>query len=259
MRRSPSLPTVLAVLSPVGILAAWWWWSTTNESFFFPPLPDIIEALREDWLFERVPTDLLATLERFAIGYALAVALGVTAGVLLGLRRGVARMVWPVVEFMRALPPPALLPFVIVAIGIDNQGKIFLIVLGSVWPVLLNSIDGVRGVDSPLLDTARSFGASPRQLLVTVRLPAALPQIVAGMRSSLAIALILTIISELVATREGVGFTILQDQRTFDMDGMWGGMLMLGILGIALNGCFSIAERRSLRWYHARARLLEQS
>lgn len=259
MRGRVSLATVLTVLSPVLMVAVWWRWTTLGDSFFFPPLPEVLTSFRQEWLFARVATDLAATLRRCAIGYAVATVVGISAGVVLGLSRSLAGLVRPVVEFMRALPPPALLPFTIVAIGIDDRAKVFLIVLGSIWPILLNTIDGIRGVDPGLVDAARSYGADSRGLLVSVRMPAALPQVVAGMRSSLSIALILTIISELVATGEGIGFFIVQQQRTFQMDAMWGGMLMLGLVGISLNAAFSAAERRVLGWYHARAGLQEQS
>lgn len=246
---------VLMVMCPVLIIGGWWWWTTTNDSFYFPPLPDIVAAFRDDWVFERVGSDLAATMRRFLIGYNLAVVLGVGVGLALGLFRGAARTVWPVVEFMRALPPPALLPFTIVAIGIDDRAKVFLIVLGSIWPILLNTIDGIRGVDSTLLESARSYGAGRGALLRTVQIPAALPQVMAGMRSSLSIALILTVISELVATSEGVGFSILQSQRNFQIDSMWAGMLMLGLVGVGMNALFTQVERRILHWYHVRAEL----
>lgn len=246
----------LMVACPVLIVGAWWWWTSANDSFYFPPVPEIFGTFLDEWVFERVGTDLAATMQRFLIGYGLAVVLGVGIGIGLGLSRGVARMVAPVVEFMRAIPPPALLPFTIVAIGIDDRAKVFLIVLGSIWPILLNTIDGIRGVDTALVDSVRSYGAGRSATVATVQIPAALPQVFAGMRSSLAIALILTVISELVATSEGVGFSILQSQRNFQIDSMWAGMLMLGIVGVTINALFTLFERRVLRWYHARAELL---
>jgi len=252
-RSLPQLTTALQVASPILIIAIWWLWSESADSFFFPPLSEILSAFRENWLFERTTSDLVASLRRFGIGYVLSVVLGVGLGAVLGLSKTVARWTGPVVEFMRALPPVALLPFTIVVVGIEDRGKVFLIVLGSIWPILLNAIDGMKGTEEEFIDAAKSYGARASDIFWTVRIPSALPQIVAGMRSALSIALILTVISELFAATEGVGFFILQAQRNFDMPGMWSGMIMLSIVGFSLNALFSLGEKRVLRWYHLRA------
>lgn len=252
-RSLPKFTTIVQLVSPVLIVAIWWVWSASADSFFFPPLSEILVAFQENWLFERTTSDLVASLQRFGLGYVLSVVLGVSIGAVLGLSKTIARWTGPVVEFMRALPPVALLPFTIVVVGIEDRGKVFLIVLGSIWPILLNAIDGMKGTQEEFVDAAKSYGASAADIFWTIRLPSALPQIVAGMRSALSIALILTVISELFAATEGVGFFILQAQRNFDMPGMWSGMIMLSIVGITLNGLFSLGERRALRWYHLRA------
>lgn len=249
--RRPTTAVMLA--TPIALVAGWWLWSSTADSFFFPPLPEILDSFVDTWVFERFGSDVVPSLRRFGLGYVLACIFGVVIGVTIGLNQLVARTTGPLVEFMRAVPPVALLPFTIVVVGIDDRGKVFLIVLGSVWPILLNTIDGVRGVDEGLLDAARSYGASARQLIVSVRLPAALPQIMAGMRSSLSIALILTVISELWAATEGVGFFVLQAQRNFDMPAMWSGMVMLSIIGITLNAVFSLVNNTVLGWFIERA------
>ena len=111
------------------------------------------------------------------------------------LRRATA----PVVEFLRSIPPPALIPFAIVVIGIGDDMKVFIIAFVCLWPVLLNTIDGINGIDPTLKDTARVYGISGRDRLMRITLPAASPQIFAGMRLSLSLALILMVISEMVA------------------------------------------------------------
>ena len=127
----------------------------------------------------------------------------------------------------------------------------------SIWPVLLNTIDGVTGIDPTLNDTARVYGVSGRQRLLRIVLPAASPQIFAGMRTSLSLALILMVISEMVASTNGIGYFVLQSQRTFAIPEMWSGILLLGILGYVLNAGFMLVERRVLRWHRgARASTL---
>jgi ABC-type nitrate/sulfonate/bicarbonate transport system permease component len=125
------------------------------------------------------------------------------------------------------------------------------------WPVLLNTIDGVTGIDPTLRETARVYGVGGRDRLRRIVLPAASPQIFAGMRTSLSLALILMVISEMVASTNGIGFFVLQSQRSFAIPEMWSGILLLGLLGYALNLIFVVVERRVLAWHRgARASAL---
>ena len=110
------------------------------------------------------------------------------------------------------------------------------------------------GVDPTLRDTSRVYGISSRDRVLKVMFPAAAPQIFAGMRTSLSLALILMVISEMVASTNGIGYFVLQCQRSFDIPEMWSGILLLGILGYALNGIFLLIERRALRWHRGARR-----
>ena len=131
------------------------------------------------------------------------------------------------VQFLRAVPPPSLIRFGIVVLGTGTAMKVFLIAFVCVWPVLLNTLDGVRGVDPTLRDTARVYGIPLRDRVRYVLLPAAGPQIFAGMRTSLSLALILMVISEMVASTNGIGYFVLQSQRTFAIPEMWSGIILL--------------------------------
>jgi ABC-type nitrate/sulfonate/bicarbonate transport system permease component len=124
------------------------------------------------------------------------------------------------------------------------------IVSGAVWPVLLNTVEGVRAVDEVLSDTSRCYGITGWARLRRLVLPAASPQIVAGMRQALSISIILMVISELFGSTNGLGFSIIQFQRSFAIPEMWSGILLLGLLGFVLSLLFQFFERRSLRWYH---------
>jgi ABC-type nitrate/sulfonate/bicarbonate transport system permease component len=173
----------------------------------------------------------------------------VAIGTALGTSRTLRRAVSPIVEFLRSIPPPALLPFAIVVIGVGDDMKIFIIAFVCIWPVLLNTIDGINGSDPTLRDIARVYGVSGRDRLLRMTLPAASPQIFAGMRLSLSLAVILMVISEMVASTNGIGFFVLQSQRSFAIPEMWSGILLLGILGYLLNLIFVIVERRVLAWH----------
>ena len=249
MRRLRDLALQLVV--PALVLLGWGLWSARAENFFFPALTDILASFRANWLFARVPSDVLPSLERMLAGYSLAVVGGVAAGVLIGSIRPVRWAAGPPIEFLRAIPPPVLIPFAILTFGIGPQFKVFVIAIGCVWPVLLNTIDGVRGIDPTLRETARSYRIGPLARLLWVVLPAASPRIFAGMRTAVALALILMVISEMEASTNGIGFFILQSQRSFAIPDMWSGILLLGLLGFALNAGFVELERRVLRWHRA--------
>lgn len=237
-----ALPTVI-----VGV-----YWAVTAQpgaSFYTPTPPAIASAFVELWFSERFFVDVLPSLGRLLVGFALAAVLGVGLGVLLGLDARVRATVEPVLEFLRAIPPPVLVPLMIMLAGIDDSMKVTVIVFGCVWPVLLNTVEGVRAVDPVLSDTARCYGLSgPTRLRVLV-LRSASPQIMAGLRLALALAIILMVISEMFASSSGLGFAIVQFQRTFAIPEMWAGMVLLGVIGFLLSSLFELVEGRVLGWY----------
>jgi ABC-type nitrate/sulfonate/bicarbonate transport system permease component len=252
-----ALGTALEIAVPLALLGAWALWSSGSETYYFPPLTDILRTFADTWLFERVGSDVVPSMIRLGLGYGIACAVAVALGLALGLSRPLRRALDPVVHFLRAVPPPALLPFGILVLGVGTSMKVFIIAFVCLWPVLLNTIDGVAGVDPTLRETARSYGIAPRDRVLRVMLPAAAPQIFAGMRTSLSLALILMVISEMVASTNGIGYFVLQSQRSFAIPEMWSGILLLGILGYVLNAVFLLIERRVLRWHRgARASAL---
>jgi ABC-type nitrate/sulfonate/bicarbonate transport system permease component len=256
-RRRRWLAAGLEVTVPILLLVAWGLWSAGSNNYYYPPLTDILSTFADTWLFERVGSDVVPSLLRMGVGYAIAVGVGIGMGLLLGLSSRARRAAAPIVEFLRAIPPPALLPFAILVIGVGDSMKVFIIAFVCLWPILLNTIDGVTGIDPTLRETTRMYGIEGRERLWRVMLPAASPQIFAGMRTSLSLALILMVISEMVASTNGIGYFVLQSQRTFALPEMWSGILLLGILGYALNGAFVLIERRVLRWHRgARASAL---
>ena len=240
---------------PVLLLAVWWLVTAGSTDPYVPPLREIVAVFPETWGTDRITSDVLPSLGRLLVGYSLAVLVGIAIGVWIGssvLMRGLAE---PVLEFFRAIPAPVLVPVLIVVAGIDDTMKILVIVLGSLWPVLLNTAAGVRGVDEVLRDTARTYRLGRVTRLRKVTLRSASPQIVAGARQSLSVAIILMVISEMFASSNGLGFTVVQFQRTFAIPQMWTGILVLGALGVLLSLLFGVAERHYLRWYVGQRRL----
>ncbi len=179
-----------------------------------------------------------------------AIAAGVILGILIGSFRTLRRLLEPLLEFFRAIPPPVMLPLLMIIMGVNWRMQVFVIIFGSLWPVLLNTVEGVRATDEVQRETARSYQLGRADRLRYLTLPAAAPQIMAGVRQSLSIALILMVISELWYTSSGLGFTIVQFQRNFAIPEMWSGILLLGLIGLALALIFRYVERYVLRWYH---------
>lgn len=249
--------TVLEITIPLLALGLWALLSTNSQTYYFPPLGDILTTFKDTWLFERVGSDVVPSLLRMFAGFGIAIVVAVTAGLALGASARARRAFSPIVEFLRAIPPPALLPFSILVIGVGDSMKVFIIAFVCLWPILLNTIDGVTGVDPTLRETAKVYGIPQSQVVRRVMLPAATPQIFAGLRTSLSLALILMVISEMVASTNGIGYFVLQSQRTFAIPEMWSGIILLGLLGYLFNGVFVLIEKRVLRWHRgARASAL---
>jgi ABC-type nitrate/sulfonate/bicarbonate transport system permease component len=234
---------------PIILFALWFVLSNGSENFYAPPLKTILRAFADTWTPDRLRTDVVPSIWRLAAGYALAAVIGIALGVAIGLNRRLRATLEPVLEFFRAVPPPVLVPVIMLFAGIGNGMKIIVIVSGCVWPILLNTVEGVRAVDSVQVDTARAYGITGPARIARVVLPSASPQIAAGLRQALSIAIILMVISEMFAASNGLGFTIVQFQRSFAIPEMWSGIILLGLLGFALSLLFRLAERRALRWY----------
>ncbi len=241
--------TVVAALAlPAVLVGLWWTVSKDSTSFFWPPLSDILDAFERVWLSSAGLDAVLPSLRRLAVGYGAALAAGLLVGYAVGRSPVLRALLEPLLAFFRALPPPVLIPVLLVAVGIGDTTKVAVIVLGAVWPVLASTADGVRSVDEVALETARVLGLTrgTRRGLV---LRAATPQIFAGARQALSISIILMVVSEMVMSTDGIGYTVVQFQRTFAIPEMWSGVLVLGVLGIALAKLFEAVERRALRWH----------
>jgi ABC-type nitrate/sulfonate/bicarbonate transport system permease component len=235
---------------PVVLFAVWYLATLNSQSFYVPPLRTILAAFADTWTPARFRADVLPSVLRLLAGYALATVVGVGLGVLIGTSRRTRATLEPVLEFFRAIPPPVLVPVIMLFAGIGNGMKVIVIVSGCVWPILLNTVEGVRAVDEVLADTARSYRITGLARLRHLVLRGASPQIVTGMRQALSIAIILMVISEMFAASNGLGFAIVQFQRSFAIPEMWSGIILLGLLGFVLSVLFRLAERRALGWYH---------
>lgn len=207
------------------------------------------------FLSDAVGVDVVPSVSRLLGGWAIAGVIGITFGLVLGRSDKLHAYVSPTINFLRSTPPAALLPVFFVLFALGTQYQVALIVFGTVWPILLNTIDGAHTVDETVIETSRAMRLSKPRLLATVVFPAALPKIFAGLRVSLSLALILMVISELQGGYDGIGFQMIYAQRAFDTTGMWAGIVLLGILGYVLNALLLAVQNRVIGW-HTRSKSL---
>jgi ABC-type nitrate/sulfonate/bicarbonate transport system permease component len=231
------------------VVVAWWVLSANSTSTFFPPLQDIVRRFYELWIVGDTASTLTASLVNFVLGYGGSSLLGILFGALLWRFTRIAHAVSPLLYFIYVIPSVAMLPAVIAVMGIGTGMKITIIILAAIWPTLLNTLDGMQGVDAIKLDTAKVLHMSAFRTVRSVVLPGALPQIMAGLRHSLQIAVIMMVVSELVASTSGIGFFILDAQQRFAFTDMWTGIIVLALLGSALTFLFIAVERVVLAWY----------
>ena len=214
-----------------------------------PPLSRILGVFWDLLWSGQIPMQILLSMKRALAGYLLAAAVFIPLGILMGLFQGIYRTLEVIVEMLRPVPPPVMIPVALLFFGLEDEMKIFVIFFSCAWPILLNTIDGVRNIDGVLLNTAKTFRLSRGQTIWRIILPAASPQIMTGLRVSLPIMLILVVISEMVGSTDGIGYFILDAQRRFRVAQMYAGMFALAILGYALNELFNLAHRRLLSWH----------
>jgi ABC-type nitrate/sulfonate/bicarbonate transport system permease component len=249
-RTSSALKLAAEIAVPVALLVGWQVWTVHAQSQFFPRLSTILVEFRDMWLFSEFGTHVVPSLERIVLGFGIAVVVGIALGIPLGLSRWGRLAAMPHIEFWRAIPPPALLPISVLLLhSIGNVQKVSFIAFFCVFPILLNTIDGVRGIDPTLVDTARSYGIRGFARIRRIVLPAAMPQIAAGMRVSLALAVIIMVVAEYFSSTSGVGYVLLISKNTFQMGPMWAAIVLIGLLGYLLSLLFGLAERYFLAWH----------
>lgn len=233
------------------LLLALWQFSAlyVMDTPTWPPVTRIFQAWVSDLLDGTLITNLLATFWRQMLGYWLAVVLGIGVGLAMGYFRVAYNLMEPLIEVFRPIPGPAYLPVLVLFVGIGDEMKVVLILVASLFPILLNTYSGVRAIDPVQFDTARTLGLTTMQTLREIVLPAALPQILTGMRISLAISLILAILSEMIVSNDGLGYFTLLAERTFKVPDMYAGIFTLAMFGYALNRLFLFGEARLIRWH----------
>lgn len=218
------------------------------DSISVPRVTTILGWWWKDLASGAIPLQLGPSLKRILIGLGLAIAVGMPLGLLMGVSRLAYRLLEPLTELIRPIPSAAYIPVAILFLGLGDQMKLFVITLAAIFPILLNTYSGVKGIDPVLIDTGRTFGTPRFAILRKIVFPAALPSVLTGIRISLGIALIVSVVSEMIAGNNGLGYFIIDKQRMFRVSEMFAGILTLGVVGYLLNLMFLQIERYLLRW-----------
>lgn len=250
---APGAAIVLGALGIVAGLACWQLLITAGlvSALDLPTPRAVVGALVEMLGTGELWSTVGRTASSAAIGIAIAIAIAVPVGVVLGISEHVRATVGPTIELLRPVPGIALVPLAIVIWGPVSASTIFLVVFGCVWPLIVQTVHGVRAVDPLALETARSYGLTRLERVRWVLVPGALPYIVTGVRICVSVALIVAVGAELIIGTPGMGTAIREAQDALRVSEMYALILVAGMLGMGANALFARVERYFLRWHPA--------
>jgi ABC-type nitrate/sulfonate/bicarbonate transport system permease component len=241
---------ILGGTATVVAIAVWQavWSSGRISPLFFTGPSSIIRRFWEEWTHGRLKSDMVYSGTNFAIGVALAIATGVVLGVIIGWYRRVAMVCEPFLTALYSTPRVALVPLVLIWFGIGMWSKVFIVFINAVFPVLINTIGGVKAIDADLLRAARAFCASDWQIFTTVAIPGAVPFILTGVRQAVALGLIGVVVGEMFGGSEGIGYMVNYGGQTFQTDTVFLGVVIIAFAGIVLTSLAEQLERHFSRW-----------
>ncbi|HTM05430.1 MAG TPA: ABC transporter permease [Vicinamibacterales bacterium] len=242
--------TIIGGLSVLVVVAIWQWaWSAGKISpLFFTGPSQIVRRFAEDWSGGHLKQDIAYSGVNFVIGVGAAILVGVIAGVVIGWYRRVAMVFEPFLITLYSTPRVALIPLVLIWFGIGIWSKVFIVFINAFFPVLINTIGGVKATDRDLLRAARAYCASDWQIFTTVVVPGAVPFILTGIRQAVALGLIGVVVGEMFGGSEGIGYMVTYGGQTFQTDSVFVGVAIIAVAGITLSWLAERLERHFSRW-----------
>ena len=237
----------IAVVAALGVWQALWSSGKISPLFFTGPSA-VANRFVEEWTNGRLKADMVYSGTNFAIGVGLAIAAGVVLGVAIGWYRRLAMVFEPFLAAHYSTPRVALIPLILIWFGIGMWSKVFIVFINAFFPVLINTIGGVKAIDGDLLRAARAFCASDWQIFTTVVLPGSVPFILTGVRQAVALGLIGVVVGEMFGGSEGIGYMVNYGGQTFQTDTVFLGVTIIACAGIVLTSLAEQLERRFSRW-----------
>jgi len=232
------------------VLAVWqlFWSAGKISPLFFSGPSAIAKQFKEGLLHGTLLADLSYSGRNFLLGFALAAVAGVIVGVIIGWYRTVRLVADPFLNALYATPRIAMIPLIIIWFGIGMWSKVFIVFLSAFFPILVNTVAGVKNIDRDLLRAARAFCASDWQIFTTVTIPGSVPFILTGLRQGVALGLIGVVVGEMFGGSEGIGFMVAYGGQMFQTDTLFVGVLLIAFAGIVLTWLAERLERRFSRW-----------
>jgi NitT/TauT family transport system permease protein len=221
-----------------------------TSKLMFAPLSAVLQEFAKLWATGELQRHMIVSFTALALGFAIAAAIGVAIGSLIGISKTVGEHLDPLINALYATPLVALSPILILAFGIGPASKVAVVFMLAVFPILINTTVGIRSADENLIEAARSFAATRVDIFRRVLLPSALPFMVAGLRLGIGRGLVGIFIGELFGAQEGLGYLISLSGQTFDVPGMFVGVLILALAGVVCVAVFEYIERRVAPWRH---------
>lgn len=192
--------------------------------------------------------DILPSIGRTILGFLISAVVGIIVGMIIGHNEAARSWTGTLFDFLRSLPTPLLVPIAVVIFGINGHMVIATIVTAAIWPILINTANGTSSIEPTMLDTAKTYGLRGKSLFLRVVLPAASPQIFAGLRVALSVSLVVMVVAEMLGGGSGIGYYISSAQQSFNINGSYGGVIVLAALGWMFDTIFLVIERRVLSW-----------
>ncbi len=236
------IPSIL----PVSIIVIWAILTTFTgliPQYFLPSPFEVFESFESLLVNGQLLTDTSLTLLRVILGLTVSAAVGIPMGIILGWSQKIDHLTSLTIGILRPIPPIAWIPFSILWFGVGLESAIFIIFVGSVFPILINTMDGVKRVDKVLLETTYTLGANQRQTLIKVVLPASLPSIVTGLKVGVGVGLMCTVAAEMIGSNNGLGYLIFTSTSMLDTGSAIVGMLIIGLIGLSADYLFKKVEK----------------
>lgn len=242
--------TLISLIIPGIILVIWAILTTYTgiiPSYLIPSPQDVFTAFKSLLMNGTLVADSVDTITRVIIGFVVAAAVAVPLGIIIGWSKTVENYMSFLIGILRPIPPIAWIPFAILWFGLGLGSAIFIIFVGSVFPILINTADGVKRIDKVYIESAYTLGANQLQTITKVVFPAALPNIITGLKVGMGIALMCTVAAEMIGSNNGLGYLILTATSMLDSASAIVGMLAIGVIGLTFEYIFTRMEKK-LNW-----------
>ncbi len=248
--RARRWPAVLPWILPAVIVVLWWGSVGLGifEAYQLPPPPVVLDAAVGMWRRGLLQLDLIATIVRVVEGFAIGSVVAILLGTLTGLSRRTDQIFEPTLQALRTVPTLAWAPLLLLWLGIDESPKISLVAIGAFFPVYVNLVAGIKGVDRKLVEVARVFDLGPFAIARRVVLPAAVPDLITGLRLGATQAWLFVVVAEFFGASQGLGFRLTDSQQSTRVDLMFVAIVALAILGKLTDSAIRAVERRAISW-----------